>query len=65
MHGLTRSGQTVERLLGYSTGVRITDIHKLQQAKDHLKVMDKAVETACKVKYIYISDLEFFGCITN
>ena len=50
MHGLTRSGQTVGRLLGFSTGIRLNDIFKKQQANDHLKVTDKTVETACKVK---------------
>ena len=62
MHGLTGSGQTVGRLLGFGTGIRLNDIFKKKQANDHLKVMDKTVETACKVK---LKRLGFFGRTTN
>lgn len=50
MHGLTRSAQTAGRVLGFSTGIRLNDVFKQQQAKDHKELKDKTVETACKVK---------------
>ena len=50
MHGLTRSAQTAGRVLGFSTGTRVNDIFKKQQATDQRKIMDTTVETAYKVK---------------
>ena len=50
IHGLTRSAQTAGRVLGFSTGVRMNDMFKLQQAKNHKEVVDKIVEKACKVQ---------------
>lgn len=51
MHGLTRSAQTLGRVLGFSQGTRMNDIFKQQQlqAKQHRQLMDNTVETACKV----------------
>ena len=49
MHGLTRSAQTLGRVLGFSQGTRMNDIFKQQQAKQHRQLMDNKVETACKV----------------
>lgn len=49
MHGLTRSAQTLGRVLGFSTGTRMNDVFKQQQAKEHRELMDKTVETASKV----------------
>ena len=49
MHGLTRSAQTLGRVLGFSQGTRMNDIFKQQQAKQHRQLMDKTVEIACKV----------------
>ena len=50
MHGLTRSAQTLGRVLGFSTGIRMNDNFRQQQANDHMEQMDKIVDTACKVK---------------
>ena len=50
IHGLTRSAQTAGRVLGFSTGIRMNDMFKQQQAKNHKEVVDKTVEKACKVK---------------
>lgn len=50
MHGLTRSAQTAGRVLGFSTGTRLNDAFKQQQAKSHKELMDKTVETAHQVK---------------
>ena len=49
MHGLTRSAQTIGRVLGFSTGTRMNDMFKQQQANEHRALMDKTVETTCKV----------------
>jgi len=49
MHGLTRSAPTLGRVLGFSQGTRMNDMFKQQQAKQHRELMDKTVETACKV----------------
>ena len=50
IHGLTRSVQTAGRVLGFSTGIRMNDMFKQQQAKNHKEVVDKTVEKACKVQ---------------
>ena len=50
IHGLTRSAQTAGRVLGFSTGIRMNDMFKQQQAKNHKEVVDKTVEKACKVQ---------------
>ena len=50
VHGLTRSAQTAGRVLGFSTGIRMNDMFKQQQAKNHKEVVDKTVEKACKVQ---------------
>jgi len=50
MHGLTRSAQTAGRVLGFSTGTRLNDAFRQQQAKSHKELMDKTVETAHQVK---------------
>ena len=50
IHGLTRSAQTAGRVLGFSTGIRMNDRFKQQQAKNHKEVVDKTVEKACKVQ---------------
>ena len=49
MHGLTRSAQTLGRVLGFSQGTRMNDMFKQQQAKQHKELMDKTVETAWQV----------------
>ena len=50
IHGLTRSAQTAGRVLSFSTGIRMNDMFKQQQAKNHKEVVDKTVEKACKVQ---------------
>ena len=50
IHGLTRSAQTAGRVLGFSTGIRMNDMFKQQQEKNHKEVVDKTVEKACKVQ---------------
>ena len=50
IHGLTRSAQTAGRVLGFSTGIRMNDMFKQQQAKNYKEVVDKTVEKACKVQ---------------
>ncbi|XP_078363863.1 uncharacterized protein LOC144648103 [Oculina patagonica] len=63
MHGLTRSAQTAGRVLGFSTEIRMNDMFKQQQAKNHKEVVDKAVETACKNKKLVIHLLDDFHVI--
>ncbi|KAJ7359061.1 hypothetical protein OS493_019973 [Desmophyllum pertusum] len=63
MHGLTRSAQTAGRVLGFSTGIRLNDVFKQQQAKDHKELMDKTVETACKNKKLIIHLLDDFHIV--
>jgi len=48
MHGLTRSMQTLGRVLGFSQGTRMTDMFKHQQANQHRELREKTIETACK-----------------
>ena len=46
IHGLTRSAQTAGRVLDFSIGIRMNDMFKQQQAKNHKEVVDKTVEKA-------------------
>ena len=56
IHGLTRSAQTAGRVLGFSTGIRMNDMFKQQQAKNHKEVVDKTVEKPARYSRKNIMD---------